>query len=94
MHSLAPIFALDSVVVKTHKLLLLAWRLSNQCSASSQRNNQMKLTHYGDTKKKAHDSQIVRAKENHKLRYGGSRQTQAPGTNQRITAFRQGCHWV
>ena len=36
-----------------------------------QRNNQIKLTHYDDTKKMAHDSQKVRAKENLKLSYGG-----------------------
>ena len=32
-----------------------------------QRNNQIKPTHYDDTKKRAHDSQIVRAKETLKL---------------------------
>ena len=36
-----------------------------------QRNNQIRLSHYDDTKKMAHDSQIVRAKENLKLSYGG-----------------------
>ena len=30
------------------------------------------LTHHDETKKKAHDSQIVRAKENLKLSHGGS----------------------
>ena len=39
----------------------------------------------------AHDSQIVRAKENLKLSYGGPSQRQASGTNQRIKALRQGC---
>ena len=34
------------------------------CNVSSWRNNQIKLTHYDETKKRAHDSQIVRAKEN------------------------------
>ena len=45
---------------------------------------------YGDTKKMAHDSQIVRAKENLKLSYGGPNQRQTLGTNQRIKALRQG----
>ena len=39
-----------------------------------------------------HDTQIVRAKENLKLSYGGSSQRQASGTNQRIKALRQGSH--
>ena len=37
----------------------------------------------------AHDSQIVRAKENIKLSYGGPGYRQASGTNQRIKALRQ-----
>ena len=48
--------------------------------------------HYDETKKRAHDSQIVSAKEKLKLRYGGPSQTQVPGTNQRIKALRQGRH--
>ena len=40
----------------------------------------------------AHDSQIVRAKENLKLSYGGHSQRQASGTNQRIKALRQCRH--
>ena len=44
---------------------------------------------YDATKKRAHDSQIVRAKENLKLSYGGPNQRQASGTNQRIKALRQ-----
>ena len=31
----------------------------------------IKLTHHDETKKRAHDSQIVRAKENLKLSHGG-----------------------
>ena len=50
------------------------------------------LTQYDDTKKRAHDSQIVRAKENLKLSYVGPSQRQAPGTNQQIKALRQGPH--
>ena len=45
-------------------------------------------------KKRAHDSRIVRAKENLKLSYGGLRQRQASGTNQQIKALRQGRHLV
>ena len=39
-----------------------------------------------------HDSQIVRAKENHKLSHGGSSQRKASGTNPSIKALRQGRH--
>ena len=35
----------------------------------------------------AHDSQIVRAKENLKLTYGGLSQRQSSGTNQLIKAY-------
>ena len=38
------------------------------------------------------DSKIVRSKENLKLSYDGPSQRQAPGTNQRIKALRQGRH--
>ena len=37
----------------------------------------------------AHDSQIVRAKEILKLSHGGSSQSQASGTKQRMKALRQ-----
>ena len=42
----------------------------------------------------AHDSQIVRAKENLKLSHGGSSYTLASGTNQPIKALRQSRHRV
>ena len=42
--------------------------------------------------KRLHDSQIVRAKENLKLSYGGPTQRQPSGTNQMINALRQGRH--
>ena len=51
-----------------------------------------KLTHYDDTKKRAHDSQIVIVKENLKLIYCGPSQRQVSGPNQRIKALRQGRH--
>ena len=44
------------------------------------------------SKKMVHDSQIVRAKENLKLRHGGPSQRQSSGTNQRIKALCQGHH--
>ena len=52
------------------------------------------ITHYGETKKSAIDSQLVRAKENLKLRHGGPRQRQASGTNRQIKALRQSRHLV
>ena len=42
-----------------HKNVKLEWRLPNYCNVSSWRNNLIKLTQYDDTKKSAHDSQIV-----------------------------------
>ena len=57
---------------------------------SSQRNNQIKLTYYNDTKIMVHDSQIVRIKENLKISYGGPSQRKASDTNQRIKVLRQG----
>ena len=38
---------------------------------ATQNNNLIKLTHYDETKKRAHDSQVIRAEENLKLSYGG-----------------------
>ena len=65
------IFAIDSVVVKSTNAVQSVWRLPNYCNVSSQRNNLIKLTHYDYIKKRAHDSQIVQAKENLKLSNGG-----------------------
>ena len=67
----------------------LAWRLPNLCNVSSQRNNLVKLTNCDQTKKRADDSQIVRAKENPKLSHVGTSQGQASGTIQRIKALPQ-----
>ena len=44
--------------------------------------------------KRAHESQIVRAKRNLKLIYGWPSQGQESGTNQQTKALRQGRHWV
>ena len=65
------IFALDSVVTNTPKLFSLhGGFLTN----AVHRNNLITLTHLDETIKKAHDSQIVRAKENLKLSCGGASQ--------------------
>ena len=45
-------------------------------------NNLIKLTHYDETKKRADDSQALRAKDNLKLSHGGPSQRQESGTNQ------------
>ena len=62
------IFALDSAVVEVQ----LAWKPINYCNVLSWRNTLIKLTHYDETKKRAHDSLKVRAKKNLKLSHGGS----------------------
>ena len=49
--------------------------------------NLIKLTHYDETKKSAHDSQIVKAKENLKLSHGGPSKRQASCTNPPIKAL-------
>ena len=53
-----------------HKHVYLVWRLSNYKSVSPQINNLIKLTRYDETKKMAHDSQIVKAIRKHKLNHG------------------------
>ena len=57
-------------------------------------NTLIKLTLHDETKKRAHDSQIVRAKENLKLSHGGSSYRLASGTNPSIKALRQSRHRV
>ena len=49
--------------------------------------NLSKLEHYDETKKRAHNSQKVRAKENLKLSHGGPSQRQASCTNPWIKAL-------
>ena len=56
--------------------------------------NLLKLTHYDETKKRAHDSQLVRTKVNLKLSHSRPSQRQASATNQRVEALRQGRHWA
>ena len=84
------IFALDSAVVEAQNVEL-AWRIPNYYSASSKR-QPIKLTHYDETGKMAHDSQIVRAKENLKLSHGGPSYSQASGTNPPIKALHHSRH--
>ena len=50
--------------------------------------NLIKLTHYDETNKIAHDAQIVRDEENLKLSYCGPSQRQVSATNQRIKALK------
>ena len=50
------------------------------------------LTHYDETERRAHDSHIVRAKENLEFGHGGSIYSQASGTNLSIKALRQSRH--
>ena len=54
--------------------------------------NIIKLTHYDETEERAHDSQIVIAKENLKLSHGGPSYSHASGTNPPIKALRQSRH--
>ena len=70
------------LLLMKHTHFKLAWRLPNFCNVSSQRNNLVKLTHYDETQKMAHESQIAMiAKENLKLSHSGPSQRQASGTN-------------
>ena len=48
--------------------------------------NLIKLTYYDEKKKRAHDTQRVRAKVNFKLSHSGSSQSQASDTNQPMKA--------
>ena len=57
-------------------------------------NTLIKLTLHDETKKRAHDSQIVRAKENLKLSHGGSSYRKASDTNPSIKALCQSRHRV
>ena len=53
----------------------------------SQRNNQINLAHYNETKKRAHDSQIARAKENLKSSYDGPSQVLLPFFHKKNSSF-------
>ena len=64
------IFALDAVVIKTKLFSSHGGFLTNAVYHRREKNGN-KLTRYDETEKMEHDSQIVRAKENLKLRYSG-----------------------
>ena len=68
------IFPLDSV-----KNVWFAWRFPNYCNVISQRNNQIKLTHYDEIRKMAHDSHTI--VKNLKLSHRGLSQRQVSATN-------------
>ena len=65
-------FALDFAVVEAQVMFSShGGHLKMQCNIIIE-NTLIKLTYHDETKKRAHDSQIVRAKENLKLSHGGS----------------------
>ena len=65
------IFALDSAVVEVQEMFSSHGNhLTKAMYHHGEHSN--KLTHHDETKKKAHDLQIVRAKENFKLSHSGS----------------------
>ena len=61
------IFALDSAVVEVQEMFS-----SHGCLLTNAMYHHGELTHFDETKNRAHDSQIVRAKENLKLSHVGS----------------------
>ena len=65
------IFVLDSTVVEVKEMFISHESLLTIAMYHHGKNTLIKLTHYDETKKRAHDSQIVRAKENLKLSHGG-----------------------
>ena len=68
---LVPIFALDSAVVEVQEMFSsYGGHLTNAMYHHGK--HSIKLRLHDETKKKAHDSQIVRAKENLKLSHSGS----------------------
>ena len=65
------IFALDSAVVEVQEMFSShGGHLTNAMYHHGKHSNQINT--HDETKKRAHDSQIVRAKENLKLSHGGS----------------------
>ena len=85
------IFSLDSVIVKTQKIF--SSHRGFLANAKHHHRETIKSNYYTIMKqKRAHDSQIVRAKENPKLIHSGPSQRQAPDTNQWIKGLIQGHH--
>ena len=66
------IFALDSAVVEVQEMFSSHGGHLTNAMYHHGKNTLIKLLHHDETKKRAHDSQIVRAKENLKLSHGGS----------------------
>ena len=64
-------FALDSAVVEVQEMFSSHGRLLTIAMYHHGETLLIKLTHCDETKKRAHDSQIVRAKEYLKLSHGG-----------------------
>ena len=67
------IFTLDSAVVEVQEMFSSHGGHLTNAMYHHGDNTLIKLTHHDETKKRAYDSQIVRAKENLKLSHGGSR---------------------
>ena len=91
MHFTGTKYSPETLLLMKQKNVKLAWRIPYYCSASLKR-QAIKLTHYDNTEKRAHDSEIVRAKENLKLSHGGHSYGQASGTSPPINALRQSRH--
>ena len=67
-------FALDSAVVEVQEMLTrIEAFLLMQCIIIEKHSILIKSTYHDETKKRAQDSQIVKAKENLKLSHGGYR---------------------
>ena len=66
------IFALDSAVVEVQEMFSSHGGHLTNAMYHHGKNTLIKLLHHDETKKRAHDSPIVRAKENLKLSHGGS----------------------
>ena len=65
-------YALDSAVVEVQEMFSSHGGHLTKALYHHGKNTLIKLLHHDETKKRAHDSQIVRAKENLKLSHGGS----------------------
>ena len=65
------IFALDSAVVEVQEMFR-SHGSHLTIGMYHYGETLIKLIHHDETKKRAYDSQIVKAKENHKLSHGGS----------------------
>ena len=66
------IFALDSAVVEVQEIISSHGGHLTNAMYHHGKNILINILHHDETKKRAHDSQIVRAKENLKLSHGGS----------------------